>query len=190
MDEETIVVVSGLPRSGTSMLMKMLEAGGIKPLTDRERGADVDNPIGYYEFERVKRLPEDAGWLDNARGKAVKVLAELVKRLPDEYHYKVVFMQRRIPEIIKSQRKMLVRRGKNPEEIPDEEMTLLLRKYLKLMKSYIRDRDNMEVLFVSYNEVIAHPGREVKAINRFLGGFLDERAMISVIDEDLYRNRV
>ncbi|OYT54927.1 MAG: sulfotransferase family protein [Candidatus Altiarchaeales archaeon ex4484_2] len=190
MDEKDIVVVSGLPRSGTSMLMKMIEAGGIKPLTDREKGADIDNPQGYYEFERVKGLPEDVSWLDDARGKAVKVLAELVKHLPDEYHYRVIFMQRRIPEIIESQKKMLVRRGEDPEKVSDEEMMLLLGKYLKLMMSYIRGKDNMEVLFVSYNDVISHPGREVKAINEFLGGFLDEKSMVSVVDEGLYRNRV
>ncbi|MEA1925048.1 MAG: sulfotransferase [Candidatus Altiarchaeota archaeon] len=190
MDEDTIIVVSGLPRSGTSMIMKMLEAGGITSLTDREREADVDNPRGYYEFERVKRLPEDTCWLDDARGKSVKVLAELVKHLPDEYHYKIVFMQRRIPEIIESQKKMLIRRGKDLEKVSDEEMDSLLRKYLKLMKSYIRGKDNMEVLFVSYNDIISHPRREVNAINRFFGGFLDEEGMVSVVDEGLYRNRV
>ncbi len=190
MDSDAVVVVSGLPRSGTSMLMKMLDAGGITPLTDREREADLDNPRGYYEFERVKKLPHDAGWLDEARGKSVKVLAELVKHLPDGYHYKVVFMQRRIPEIIRSQKKMLIRRGEDPEKVSDGEMELLLRRYLKLMKSYIGGKDNMEVLFVSYNDILSHPRREVNAINRFFGGFLDEESMVSVVDEGLYRNRV
>ncbi|OYT26669.1 MAG: sulfotransferase family protein [Candidatus Altiarchaeales archaeon ex4484_96] len=186
---DDVVVVSGLPRSGTSMLMKMLDAGGIKPLTDEIREADVDNPRGYYEFERVKKLPQESDWVPRARGKAVKVLAELIKHLPQGYNYKVVFMQRRIPEIIASQKKMLVRRGEDPNKVSDEEMEELLRNYLMLMKSYINDREDMMVCYVSYNDLLEHPRREVKALNRFLGGVLDEEEMVSVIEPNLYRNR-
>jgi hypothetical protein len=113
---QTVVVVSGLPRSGTSLMMQMLEAGGITVLTDGIREPDEDNPRGYYEFERVKALPKgDYEWLESARGKAVKVVSALLEYLPPEYNYKVIFMHRRMEEILASQRKMLIRRGKNPE---------------------------------------------------------------------------
>ena len=99
-DSNTIVVVSGLPRSGTSMMMKMLEAGGIPPLTDKIRTADDDNPKGYYEFERVKKLKDgDSAWLDDAKGKAVKVITALLTYLPDTYNYNIVFMERALPEV-------------------------------------------------------------------------------------------
>lgn len=115
-----VVVVSGLPRSGTSMMMKMLEVGGLSPLIDGEREADEDNPKGYYEFERVKQLPKgDYGWLEDARGRVVKVISGLLVHLPPTHDYRVVFMRRAMPEILASQRKMLVRRGENPEQVSD-----------------------------------------------------------------------
>lgn len=190
MDEDIITVVSGLPRSGTSMLMKMLEAGGIEPLTDRLRTADSDNPKGYYEFERVKKLPADTEWLEDARGKVVKVLAELIKELPGDYLYRVIFIQRNIEEMIKSQKRMLLRRGEDPDKILDEELKILLKKYLKMIKYFIDNKSNMKVLYVNYNEIMQNPGENVREINRFCGGTLDGEKMISVIDKDLYRNRM
>ena len=109
---QPIVIVSGLPRSGTSMMMKMLEAGGIPLLTDSIRQADEDNPKGYYEFERAKKLPDgDTAWLKEARGKAVKIIAALLMELPQGYTYQVLFMHRNIQEVLASQSKMLARRG-------------------------------------------------------------------------------
>ena len=119
-----VVVVSGLPRSGTSMMMKMLEAGGLSPLIDGEREADEDNPKGYYEFERVKQLPKgDYGWLEDAQGRVVKVISGLLVHLPPTHDYRVVFMRRAMPEILASQRKMLVRRGENSDQVSDEKLT-------------------------------------------------------------------
>jgi len=112
MDRDTILIVSGLPRSGTSMMMKMLEAGGMAVLTDNIRTADQDNPRGYYEFERVKQIEHDTAWLPEAQGKAVKMIAGLLKHLPADYVYKIIFMQRDMDEVLASQRQMLVRRGK------------------------------------------------------------------------------
>ena len=114
LDSNTIAIVSGLPRSGTSMLMKMLEAGGLKPLTDRVRAADEDNPKGYYEFERVKRLEKDKEWLPEARGRAVKIISMLLKHLPPGFSYKILFMLRSMDEVLASQTQMLVGGGNRP----------------------------------------------------------------------------
>ena len=189
MDKDIVTVVSGLPRSGTSMVMKMLEAGGIPPLTDQVRTADIDNPKGYYEFERVKKLPKDTEWLNDARGKAVKVLAELVKHLPDGYTYKIVFIQRNLKEIIESQKKMLVRRGEDPNKVSDKELFELYTKYLKIIKTHINKRLNMEVLYIDYNNTLKHPKETIKDLNKFFNGELNIKKMNSVIDKKLYRNR-
>jgi len=183
-----IIIVSGLPRSGTSLMMKMLEAGGIEPLTDEIREADVDNPKGYYEFERVKGLPEDTSWLADAEGKAVKVLAELIKHLPEGYHYRVIFMLRDLDEIVSSQKKMMVRRGEDPG-VPDGEMRDLLRRYLVSLKRYINRRQDMDVLYVSYNEVLDEPEEPLGELLDFLGSGIDPAGMRGCVDPKLYRNR-
>ena len=95
MDRDVVTIVSGLPRSGTSMMMKMLEAGGIELLIDRVRVADADNPKGYYEFERVKQIETDQAWLPEAQGKAVKMISALLRHLPADCRYRIIFMERR-----------------------------------------------------------------------------------------------
>ncbi|MFO7992082.1 MAG: sulfotransferase [Thermoplasmata archaeon] len=189
MNEETIVIVSGLPRCGTSMMMNMLERGGIEPLTDNVRTANVDNPKGYYEFERVKKLPDDTDWLPQAKGKTVKVLAELIKHLPEGYKYKVIFMKRNLKEVIESQKKMLKRRGEDPDGVSDEELRNMFIKYLKVLEREIDDHPDMDVIYVSYNDMIETPELEVDRINDFLSGGLDTDEMLSTIDKNLYRNR-
>ena len=189
MDRDVITVVSGLPRSGTSMLMKMLEAGGVEPLTDNVRTADEDNPRGYYEFERVKKLPQDTAWLPEARGKAVKVLAELVTKLPGGYNYKIIFIRRNINEILASQRKMIVRRGEDPDAVSDRELRALFNSYLRLLGSWIGGQPNVDVLYVNYNEIMMDPTGPIEAINDFMGGDMDTAAMREAVDSDLYRNR-
>jgi hypothetical protein len=185
----TVVVVTGLPRSGTSLMMAMLESGGIPPLTDNIRQADVDNPKGYYEFERVKRLPEDAEWLPEAEGKAVKVLAELIKHLPSDHEYKVIFMMRDLTEIITSQKKMILRRGEDPERIPDGELMDLYRSYLRNLKQLVNGSPHMKVLYVNYNELMSDPSAVLDEMVAFLGGHPDRQAMRKTIDATLYRNR-
>jgi len=188
MDRDYVTVVSGLPRSGTSMLMKMLDGGGIPPLTDEIRTADVDNPKGYYEFERVKKLPDDVEWLPDAVGKAVKVLAELVTQLPSGYDYRIVFIHRNIDEILASQKKMVVNRGEDPDAVPDSELRMLFHTYLKILKSWIEEQDNVDVLYVHYNEILEDPTGAIEAMNDLFGG-LDTDAMAAAIDDRLYRNR-
>ena len=189
MEIEIINVVSGLPRSGSSMLMSMLVEGGIEPLCDNIREPDEDNPRGYYEYERVKKLPEDTGWLKDARGKVVKVLAELILRLPQNYSYRIVFIQRDLDEMIASQRKMLIRRGKDPNKIPEQELRYLFNKSLKIIKNWLNKQPDMEVFYIRYNDILRNPMENIKKLNRFFGGTLDEQKMIAVVDERLYRNR-
>ncbi len=187
---EVVTVVSGLPRSGTSMMMKMLEAGGIDPLTDEVREADIDNPKGYYEFERVKKLDKgDTAWVPQARGKAVKVISALLRHLPDDETYKVLFMRRALDEVLASQRKMLERRGELDEDATDEELKELFLKHIEHVRAWSGPRDHIELLEVSYNDLIDDPEAGVEEIDRFLGGGLDTQAMAEIIDPDLYRNR-
>lgn len=188
--EEPITVVSGLPRSGTSMLMKMLEAGGILPLTDEIRTADDDNPKGYYEFERVKALDKgDTEWIKDAQGKAVKVISALLKYLPPDYDYNILYIRRNMPEILASQRKMLVRRGENPDKIDDEQMAALFEKHVAQVEKWLGEQANISVLYMHYSDILSSPEPEIDKINKFLGGRLDTMAMAKTVDPNLYRNR-
>jgi hypothetical protein len=187
---EPITIVSGLPRSGTSMLMKMLEAGGLPPLIDNIRTADDDNPKGYFEFERVKAMDKgDTAWLAEARGKVVKVISALLKFLPDEYRYKIIFIRRNMPEILASQRKMLIRRGEDPDKIDDEQMAELFTKHVTQVESWLKEQPNMSVLYVHYSEILTNPQPQIIRINQFLGDQLDTDQMTAVVDPALYRNR-
>ncbi len=185
-----ITVVSGLPRSGTSMMMKMLEAGGIPPVTDNLRTADEDNPKGYYEFERVKQLTKgDIEWLADAPGKVVKVIAALLPYLPATYRYRVVFMQRDMTEVLASQRQMLIRRGEDPNKIPDEIISKLFEKHLRQVNEWVAQQPNVERLDVNYNEMLKNPAPFIAQINAFLGGKLDIAQMAQVVDPSLHRQR-
>lgn len=187
---DPITVVSGLPRSGTSLMMKMLEAGGIPPLTDRVRTADDDNPKGYYEFERVKGLPGDAAWVPDACGKSVKVISQLLLELPAGFEYRVIFMMRKLVEVLASQQKMLENRGTAKEGGPtDEEMGEILEKHVVSVLAKVEKRPGMTLLPVSYNNLLARPADIVAKVNVFLGGSLDEPAMAATVDPALYRQR-
>ena len=187
---EPIVIVSGLPRSGTSMMMKMLEAGGLSVMTDAIRQADIDNPKGYYEYERVKNLEKetDKSYVREARGKVLKVISFLLKDLPDDNFYRVVFMRRHLDEVISSQNKMLDRRGESAIE-DRETMAEAYRNHLAAVKILVRKRPNLEMLEFRYDEAVKNPKEAARSVNAFLGGALDERAMAAVIDGELYRNR-
>ncbi|MFP3896981.1 MAG: sulfotransferase domain-containing protein [Anaerolineales bacterium] len=184
-----IVIVSGLPRSGTSMMMRMLKAGGMPILMDGVREANEDNPKGYYEFERVKGLEHDKAWVKQARGKAVKVISALLEHLPQGYTYKVVFMERHLDEVLASQKRMLARQDKPTDSVDDEKMRALFEKHLTKSRRWLSQQPQMDVLYVSYNEAIEEPAQKSAAVNRFLGGNLDEKAMCEVIDPTLYRQK-
>ncbi len=186
---EPIIIVSGLPRSGTSMMMRMLEAGGVPILTDHVRTADEDNPKGYYEFERVKQIAHDKAWLPQAQGKAVKMISALLKHLPADYEYRIVFMQRNIREILASQRQMLLRRGEPTDGVSDERMAVLFTKHLSRVRDWLSKQPHMHVLYVHYGDVLADPLGQARRVAHFLGGTLDEEAMARVVDRRLYRQR-
>jgi len=187
--EKFITIVSGLPRSGTSMLMKMLEAGGMEILTDNLRTADEDNPKGYYEFEAVKQLGENQEWLPDAQGKVVKIISQLLKPLPQDYKYKVIFMRRKMEEILASQKQMLIRRGEPTDAVSDETIAELFQKHLTQIEAWLVEQPNFEVLYVHYSEALEKPAETAEQIKEFLGGSLDTEKMNSVVDKSLHRQR-
>ena len=181
----TITIVSGLPRSGTSMTMKMLDAGGIPPLTDHIRTADQDNPKGYYEYERAKKLLEgDTKWIPEAEGKAVKIIGALLMHMPPMYQYRVLFMRREMNEILASQAKMLENRGEE-NKVDNETMAVLFAKHIKQIEDWMNSQSNLKYIDVDYNSMLANPIPQVRKINQFLGGNLNEAAMLEVIDPQL-----
>jgi hypothetical protein len=184
-----IVVVSGLPRSGTSMMMKMLAEGGLATVTDSLRTADEDNPNGYFEFEPVKQLAAGQDdWLKSASGKTVKVVSALLEHLPSRYHYKVLFMEREIKEILASQQKMLHRRGED-NSASDDDMEAQFRDHLRATKYWLSRQPNMDILYVDYNKLMAKPDDYGARIAEFLGLPVDVAKMLDVPNENLYRNR-
>ncbi len=186
---EPLIVVSGLPRSGTSMTMQMLEAGGLGIASDGIRKPGEDNPKGYYEYERVKDLEKetDKSYLKEFRGKIIKVISFLLKDLPETNNYKVVFMRRNLDEILASQTKMLKNRGEASES-SDEEMLELYQNHLWKVNYLMKHRPCFEFLEVNYKDVVENPRREAARISEFLGN-LDVNKMTSAVDEKLYRNR-
>src|SRR5262245_36031507 len=157
MVRDPVIIVSGLPRSGTSMMMRMLAAGGLEPLTDNIRTADEDNPKGYFEFERVKQIETDQTWLADAAGRVVKLISALLKYLPPDYQYKVIFMRRSMQEILASQRQMLVRRGEPTDRVADDQMAAMFEKHLAQVESWLRAQPNVETIYINYNDVLKDP---------------------------------
>lgn len=187
---QPVVVVSGLPRSGTSMMMAILEAGGMPVLTDRIRSSDDDNPKGYYEFERVKQLDKgDTAWLPDAEGKAVKIISALLVHLPPTHTYQVLFMQRRMKEVLDSQRVMLLRRGKQADPAADDQVEAAMSTHVIQVLRWLEKQPNFRVLEVDYNHALTDGKSVAQQVNAFLGGKLIEERMSAVIDRDLYRNR-
>jgi len=185
-----IVIVSGLPRSGTSMMMKMLAEGGLPILTDEVRGADDDNPNGYFELETVRKLKEgNFAWLKEADGKVVKVISALLENLPQQYSYKIIFMERALKEVLASQKKMLDHRG-TISKVSDEEMEQQLHKHLSAIRPWLVRQPNIDVLYVNYNALISKPELFCERIEEFLESPLDQKKMFSVPTEKLYRNRI
>ena len=187
--DKPIIIVSGLPRSGTSMMMKMLAEGGLNIVTDAIRNADDDNPDGYFELETVKLLPEgNFVWLQNATSKVVKVISPLLEYLPSEYSYKVIFMERELKEILASQKKMLSNRNES-SKLDDSEMELQFQNHLAGVKAWLVRQANIEVLYLNFNSLIADPKPICDRLSDFLGRPLNLDQMLSVPNEKLYRNR-
>ncbi|MCH7747168.1 MAG: sulfotransferase family protein [Acidobacteria bacterium] len=189
--EQSVVIVSGLPRSGTSMLMGMLAAGGLETVVDGIREADDDNPKGYHELELVKELDKggDTSWLDDARGKCLKVISFLLQHLPSTHHYKIVFVRRSLQEVLASQRTMLERRGESGGDASDEEMAKMFAAHLTKTERQLAARPNCEVLYVDHRATLNTPREVAAQVSRFLGDRLDVEKMTAVVDQQLYRNR-
>ena len=187
---EPIIIVSGLPRSGTSMMMKMLDAAGIPIMTDAVRSADVDNPKGYFEFERVKDLEKDPdrSWVAEARGKALKVISWLLKDLPDSNEYHIIFMRRDIDEVLASQNKMLEHRGE-ADKTDDAIMAEAYRHHIADVRIMGRKRPNWRLIEIRYDETVRDATSVARQVNAFLGGKYDEQKMAEAVDPKLYRNR-
>ncbi len=187
--QNTITIVSGLPRSGTSLMMQMLEAGGMEVLTDGIRKADKNNPRGYYEFEKVKALDKDNSCLNQCEDKVVKVVSLLLFHLPDNKNYKIIFIKRNLNEILASQRAMLDRLQISEQKEQDEKLAEEYRNHLQKTKTWFDQQKCMKVLYISYNDIIQNPAKNANKIRRFLARDLNVSAMTRVVDSSLYRQR-
>lgn len=184
-----IVIVSGLPRSGTSMMMRMLDAGGLPVITDGRRGPDESNPRGYYELTVVKELgtSADRRWLAAARGKALKVVSSLVEHLPEGYNYQVIFMRRDLDEVIASQNRMLALAGESADAAVN--LREQYERHVQRVLGLIDRRSRFAALQVDYGDVLRRPLEEATRVRTFLKRPLDVRAMAAAVDQQLYRNR-
>jgi len=185
-----ITIVSGLPRSGTSLMMQMLVAGGMTVLSDGERKADTDNPKGYLEWERIKQLPKEPSLIAEAEGKVVKVISQLLLSIPDGYDYRIIFMQRPMPEVLKSQEEMLKRRGAHEAGGDSSAMGELFQRHLIEVNRWLAGRPNAKVMRVHYHRVLREPQVVAEEVAAFLSLPLDVKAMVGQVDENLYRNRM
>lgn len=183
-----IVVVSGLPRSGTSMMMQMLQAGGFPILSDNIRTPDDNNPKGYLEYQKVKSLHKDNSWIDEANGKAVKIIVQQLLFLPHSHEYKIIFMERDMDEVMMSQQKML---GKpvSKDAIPLP-LYMAMQQQREKTEAWIKGQPNIKMLKINYKDVIENAEEVAELVNDFLGGELNVTAMQEVVDVNLHRNKV
>ncbi len=193
-EEEIVTIVTGLPRSGTSLMMQVLEAGGLEVLTDGKRGADLSNPKGYYEYERATALQRDQGWLPKARGRVVKIVAQLLPFLPERdcedrpYHYRVVFMERALDEVVASQRKMLEREQRQGEGATID-LRQAYRSQLANVRRFLRAR-GIPAQGICFSDAIADADGIGRTLRTFLGGHWEGGKAAEVVDPALYRERV
>ena len=186
MDSD-IIIVSGLPRSGTSLMMQMLDKGGLPVVTDNIRAADTDNPRGYYEYEQVKKIKQDTSWLPATRGKVFKMISQLLYYLPQAERYRVIFMERDMDEMLRSQDKMLERLGRKGAPHDQIKQSYLL--HVQKLRDWLRLQKNMEVLYVSYNDLVERSEEQAERVSEFLGGKGNVEHMVGAVDPSLYRNR-
>jgi hypothetical protein len=179
-----------MPRSGTSLMMQMLDAGGIPALTDGARAPDSHNPYGYFEDSRVRGLARDAAWLAEARGRSVKIIYRLLRHLPADLEYRIVFMDRDLDEVYESQQDMLESR-QDPAASQDRDSIIrALRREIESAKAWLAAQPNMRFIFVPYAELVREPKNWVTEVAQFLDGDLYEAAMAACIDSFLYRHRI
>jgi hypothetical protein len=190
MNSDFVTVVSGLPRSGTSLMMQALEAGGMSVLTDNIRKRDEDNPKGYYEYEPVKKTKTDPTWVTNAVGKAVKMVYKLIYDLPEQYEYRVIFTERKMDEVLASQRIMLNRTKQIDTYPSDGKFADLFNRDLEKIYLWLESQKNFSMISINYNKIVKSPITECQRVNEFLGIGLDIDKMASVVNPLLYRNKL
>jgi hypothetical protein len=184
-----IIVVSGVPRSGTSLMMRMLAAGGMSVLTDHQRPADPDNPEGYYEWERIKRLPQEPECIAEAENRAVKVVSQLLFALPCDRDYRIIFMQRPLVEVVASQAEMIRRRGTTGPRLGNAELIAALQAHLNQVAAWLDRSLGPKVCNIDYHSVLYQPRRSAETVQQFLNVALDTEAMAQQADLSLYRQR-
>lgn len=185
-----ITIVSGVPRSGTSLLMQMLVAGGLEPLTDGLRAADSDNPRGYYEWEPIKQLPQQPGLIAQAEGKVVKVISQLLLSLPPGHEYAVVYVRRPFAEVVRSQAEMIRKRGTTGASVKPEALAAALEAHSRQVAAWLERQAHIRVRWTEYHAVLARPREEAEALAVFLGLPLDTARMAAQVDPALHRQRV
>jgi hypothetical protein len=184
-----ISIVSGLPRSGTSLMMQMLSAGGMPVLSDGEREADVDNPRGYLEWERVKQLPKEPSCIAEAEGKVVKVISQLLMSLPTNHEYRIIFMHRPLSEVLASQEQMLRNRG-NSDQDGENSIIKAFQDHLFEVNAWLNRKPHLKVFRVHYHKVLSEPREVSEKVSQFLETSLNVDAMAQQVDQTLYRQRV
>jgi len=184
-----ITIVSGLPRSGTSLMMQMLAAGGVPVLTDGQRTADDDNPRGYYEWERIKQLPQDPGCVAEAEGKAVKVISQLLFALPAGRDYRIIFMERPLAEVVASQAEMIRRRGTSGAALNESALIAALQAHLNQVNTWLRSRPAIVLCRVGYHQVLGDPRSASETVQQHLQRTLDLDSMVQPVNPSLYRCR-
>jgi len=184
-----ITIVSGLPRSGTSMMMRFMHAGGLEALTDGLRRADTDNPRGYYELERAKKIRTDATWLGEAEGKVFKMVSMLLFHLPPDREYKIIFMRRDLDEVLAPQAVMLANLGRDDEQPADDRMKALFTSHLAEVEAFCAAQPSMDILYCDFHRVIEDPATAARQVADHLGLDLRLDRMVEIIEPGLYRQR-
>jgi predicted AlkP superfamily phosphohydrolase/phosphomutase/tetratricopeptide (TPR) repeat protein len=186
---QIITIVSGLPRSGTSLMMQLLVAAGRAALTDSKRAADEDNPLGYFEFEKSIELAKDTSWLQQARGKVVKIVAQLLPHVPANEHYQIIFMKRDLTEVVASQKAMLARQSRRGAELDEQKLRDTYTSQLNRVEAQLARRPEVRILTVNYSDLLADPITQVSVLAQFLGGPFNHQAAANVIRPHLHRQK-
>lgn len=189
-----ILVVSGLPRSGTSMVMQMLGAGGAPLLADDLRPADADNPRGYFEYEPLKRIRFNHDWVPQAEGKTFKLVSPLLEYLPTGLDYRVVLVERDLAEVVASQRAMLARTGRQGSKLSEAELIAAYERQQAVIGTVLATRRDFTVFHIEHRRILADPVGEVRRLAQFVSPIwpniqLDQPAMVAAVDPSLYRQR-
>lgn len=193
MSRDYLIIVSGLPRSGTSLVMQMLEIGGIPILKDSERLPDEHNPYGYFEYQPINNLNEttDISYLQKYKGYAIKIVSPILAKITFSFPAKVIFLKRPLPEVIISQQKMAQKRnGIQITSVDTNHLLIIFEKHIRQTINSLYQNPNLKVLEVNFPEIFSNPKYIIDSINTFLDGNLDINKMYTVINPELYRNKI